>query len=137
MKKLILGCFVAIALTGCVTPSGDMLNNKFDSQQGVTQQNTGYYTGSIGPYTVTLKVNSDGTGYSCESMGNSQSDRYLKVKFSPDMVYFSNGGRFKLLSVNNTDMTIQNIYFGMNTQYKLSKDDTLSRAAPFCEKQFK
>lgn len=136
MKNILLG-FALISLVSCATPSGDMLNNKFDSAITTTQENIGYYTGSIGPYTATFKINSDGTGYYCESMGSNQTDHYLKAKFTTDMFYASNGGRFKIVENNKEKIIVQNIYFGINTKYTLIKDDSLSRSAPFCEKQFK
>lgn len=137
MKKILICLSIAISLSGCVTPSGDMLNNKFGNATPVAQKYTGFWTGQIGPYTSTIKLNPDGTGYSCESMGNNQTNHFVKIKVDNQYIYFSNGGRFKLLSISGENIDVQNIYMGMNTKYTFKKDDNLSNAAPYCEKEFK
>lgn len=53
------------------------------------------------------------------------------------MIYFSNGGKFKIAESKPDSITMQNIYFGMNTKYILKKDDLLTKAAPFCESRLK
>lgn len=130
MKKLLMFCWV-VGLVGCATPSGDMLNNKFFDVQTTPQEVTGFWTGAVGPYSTTIKLNADGSGTYCESFNNNE--HVMNLKISNDVMYTSNGARLKVQSINNQLAQFKNIYFGLNMEYKLYKDDDLSQASPFCK----
>lgn len=131
MKKLLLAGVIGFGLMGCATPSGDMLNNKFFDIQPSHQKVIGFWTGAVGPYSTTMKLNTDGSGVYCESFNNNE--HIMNLKMSNDVLYTSNGARLKVLSMDNQTAKFKNIYFGLNMEYKLYKDDNLSQASPFCK----
>ena len=133
MKKLLIAGVLGFGLIlgGCATPSGDMLNNKFFEIQPDRQVIAGFWTGAVGPYSTTIKLNADGSGVYCESFNNNE--HIMNLKISNNTLYISNGARLKVQAINNQVAQFKNIYFGLNMEYKLYKDDNLSQSSPFCK----
>jgi len=132
MKKILIAV-AAFYLTGCA--SDDMLNNKFPTIVTKPAENlAGVWTGALGPYISTLKINSDGSGYSCYSWNDKKSvDR---IKFDGANIYFQEGTRLQILSKNSAILKV-NAPYGFGKEYTYTRDDNLNQASPYCVKEIK
>ena len=67
MKTLFFCVSVVAAITGCASPSGDMLNNKFlvTKPTPPAKELIGFWTGAQGPFIVTIKLDESGNGIYC------------------------------------------------------------------------
>jgi len=132
MKKFLLA-ISAFSLAGCATD--DMLNNKFPTVVAKPAGDiSGLWTGALGPYISTLKINADGNGYSCYSWNEKKSvDR---VKFDGANIYFQEGTKLQVISKDRTTLKV-NAPYGFGKEYVYTRDESLSQASPYCVKELK
>lgn len=135
MKNILLIICSTILLQACVSPTNDMLNNKFVEVSPTSQTITGVWTGTMGPYLLSYKINSDGTGYSCYSYNTAEVTS--KIKINNDMIYLSDGTRLKIEKITNSDLLLKNFYLGLNKNYRFIKDDDFKNASDYCQKALK
>ena len=131
MKKLLIAAFVCLGLTGCVSPSGDMLNNNFTTILPNDKTLNGYWSGNNGPYLVTFKFNGDGTGLMCSSYNDKNT--LEKLKINNGVIYMQNGLKQTVLKSTETDLTLKVSYLGSAT-FNYTPDTNLTNASPYCEK---
>lgn len=131
MKKLLIAAFVCLGLTGCVSPSSDMLNNNFTTILPNDKTLNGYWSGNNGPYLVTFKFNGDGTGLMCSSYNDKNT--LEKLKINNGVIYMQNGLKQTILKSTNDELTLKVNYLGSAT-FNYKPDPRLTNASPYCEK---
>ena len=131
MKNILVLGFIVAGLVGCISPSGDMLNNNFTTIVPTDNSLNGYWSGNNGPYLVTFKFNGDGTGLMCSSYGDSNTLEKLKV--SNGVMYMQNGLKQTITKNTKDDLVLKVSYLGSAT-FNYTPDPKLTNASPYCEK---
>lgn len=135
MKKLITCCagIFAIVLTGCQSPVDDMMNNNFVTikPEPIPRGLAGTWSGSMGPYLVSMKWQADGHGLYCYSYGTA--DVLEKLKFSAGVIYNQSGTKLELKESKPESITVFTPYF-VGDSYILYSDPDYRNASPYCAK---
>ncbi|MBF7694173.1 J517_1871 family lipoprotein [Acinetobacter pollinis] len=123
MKKIILGCFIAIALTGCAT------TEDFFAIKPVPTSNIGLWTGAHNQISVaTLKLNNDGTGIICQDyMGTAKS---VSVKFYNNKIYTQDGSYWRFSELSPDTLKLD---YAIGGSYVLKKDTDGKMVTPACK----
>jgi hypothetical protein len=113
-------------------PTDDLLNNRYMErrQETVPVGVAGDWTGTMGPYLVTVRLAADGTGLMCSSYNTNNT--VINLKYAAGVLYFQDGTRMEIAKVGET-LAGKTPYFGSATT-KLYPDMGLSQAAPYCKK---
>lgn len=85
MKKII-SLSLIFSLSGCVTPTTQIINNKFSEVQPSIPSVSGIWTFSIDPNISTIRLDSDGNGILCED--TSGHIVLNKVKYANNMIIY-------------------------------------------------
>lgn len=127
MRKLLVASVVLLELTGCV---GLMMENRYmdKAAEPVPPGYSGAWTGTIGNYLSTIKLNPDGTGLVCNSWHTHNSVE--RLKYSAGAIYPQSGGSLNI-QVTGNQMTGK--LAGAGT-YRFVKDDDMIESAPYCQK---
>ena len=122
---------IPFLLVGCQSPLDDMMNNKFTSiiPESPPKQGVGIWTGTTGPYLVTMKLNQDGTGSYCYSYGTS--DVNQKIKFLNNQIYIQDGTKLSLEGVEHNSVQLNAKYYAGHKS-TLYSDNNLKEASSFC-----
>ncbi|WP_024694732.1 J517_1871 family lipoprotein [Pseudomonas syringae] len=126
---------VILTLTGCAMQS-DLANNNFPGIVPVAppEKLVGTWSGSVGYYLVTMRFNADGKGVMCSSWNGR--DSVMPLKYDGKQVRVSDSTRADVTDLSRSTFKLKvNYYFGAT--YTLYRDDSLSKAAPYCLKQLK
>ena len=130
MKNLILlGAFAA--LSGCVMPTDDLLNNRYMEHvpEAPPAGMAGDWTGTMGPYLLTLRIDQDGTGRMCSSY--LQNNSVNALKYAGGTLYYQDGTR-TAANYSSDTLTILAPYFNSQPS-RLVRDTGLKQAAPYCQ----
>lgn len=131
MKLALTGLLAAI-LAGCAIPDPmDMFHdNRFAEivPDPAPPEFVGTWTGSNGPYLMTVRINVDGTGLYCSTSG--VNDALGRIKIKGDHIYYPEGGRMAL-SMDGDVMVGAHDYQGAPAA-RFVRDDDLVEAAPYC-----
>lgn len=111
---------------------GASLENHFAeiTPKGPPQEYVGTWTGSAGPYLMTLRLGEDGRGLYCYSWHTR--DVVGNMKFDGELLRFQDGGKLKvrrdgaLLMTEFEDPSLPS--------YRLVQDPKLVEASPYCKK---
>lgn len=136
MKRKALLAISCLALFGCQSPIDDMMNNKFVTIKPQASPNNliGVWSGNMGPYLTSLKIDKDGTGFFCYSHGTS--DVIQKIKYNNDILHIQDGTKLNIAETANEILTMKSSYAGsQNTTF--IKDNDLLEASHFCAEKFK
>jgi len=131
-KHGLVAVFVA-ALAGCQSPMSDMMNNNFVAvtPQQVPEGLAGPWTGNMGPYLVTMKLQPDGYGLFCYSYGTA--DVLQKIKFLSGKIQIQDGTKLILKEQNPESITVYAPYAtGKDTL--LYTDPDYKNASGYCAK---
>jgi hypothetical protein len=130
MKKIYMLLSVIGMLSACVTT--DMMNNNFVavSAQPVPDNMASNWTGSIGPWLITFKLNSNGEGVYCYS-GATQNG-LQKTKINGNTILIQDGTKFNIVKRETDSMILKAPYYGMR-EHTIFKDKDLSKASIFCQ----
>jgi len=132
MKKIIL-LGVVILFGGCVTPSTQMINNKFSEVQPSTPSVSGIWTISIGSSISTIKLDSDGNGILCDDTNGHVV--FNKVKYANNMIYIQNGMTLEVKLLNK-DILESRITLSASTSNMVYKaDNDLNATSLKCAKE--
>jgi len=131
MKKIIL-LGVVILFGGCVTPSTQMINNKFSEVQPSTPSVSGIWTISIGPSISTIKLDSDGNGILCDDTGHVV---FNKVKYANNMIYIQNGMTLEVKRLNKDILEARLTLSASNSNMVYKADNDLKAASLKCAKE--
>ena len=133
--RLSLFLFAVALLSGC-TMHNDIQNNNFPAVVAVAPPANliGTWTGSIGYYLATIKIEPSGTGVMCASW--SGRDSLNAVKYDGKEVRFSDSSRTTVKKLEDKLLVLRaNYYFGAD--YTFHRDDELKQTAPYCIEKFK
>lgn len=131
MKKLIIIGVVGL-ISGCAA-SSDVMNNNFPAVvvTAPPANMVGTWTGSMGPYSTTIKVDSDGAGSMCYSWNGK--DVIARIKYSEGQIVVSDGSKLGVGEVTESIMQVKANYY-MGSSYTMYRDDELQIASPYCSK---
>lgn len=131
MKKLLLGGVLGFGLflSGCAM-NNDLLSGSFSTIEPKATDLSGYWSGSGGPWLVTVKFNSDGTGLMCQSYNGK--DILDKIKVVDDVIYNQNNLKLKITSKTSEGLTLKANYY-MGATFNFTPDPLLKNASPYCE----
>lgn len=121
-----------LALGGCAMPTGDMMDNKYMERiaEPAPAGMAGDWTGTMGPYLMSLRIGSNGAGVMCSAYNTNNSVNNLK--YSAGNLYFQDGTRMAA-QLSGENLIGTSPYFGSSTT-KLYKDPGFKQAAPYCSK---
>lgn len=130
MRTLLLIPLMA-TLGGCAMPTGDMTNNKYMERtaEAAPAGIAGDWTGTMGPYLLSMRIGSNGAGVMCSAYNTNNS--VMNLKYSSGTLYFQDGTRLTVQPSGNT-LVATSPYFGSATT-TLYKDQGFAQAAPFCK----
>lgn len=130
--RVLLGSVVFAVLSGCAMPTDDILNNNFVSvvPTAPPPELVGNWTGSSGPYLMTLVIHRDGTALSCHAWNERNS--VSRAKFRDGYIYMQDGTRMSFAS-SAGGVTATSSYSGSKPIHFVS-DPQLSASAPYCTK---
>lgn len=131
MKRIILGLFVGLGLVGCAA-TNDLINNQYMSTENTESNVVGNWTGNNGPYLVTYKFNSDGTGLTCYSYAGSNSVERFKI--NDGVLILQTGIKQTLESYTKEKLVLKANYYG-GTKFSYQPDPDLKLASPYCERE--
>lgn len=130
MHRVILAGIACVALAGCSLPTTDMMSNQYmdHSAEPVPAGMAGDWTGTSGPYLVTLRLNADGTGALCNSYGTSN---YLQAaKYQGGTLYVQDGARLGL--THSGDTIVGMAPYSGSKPIRFVRDEGLKEAPPYC-----
>ncbi len=135
MKKIIIAGLVGLGLvlSGCAM-NNDLLSGQFSSITPKPTNLSGYWSGSGGPWLVTVKFNSDGTGLMCQSYNGK--DILDKIKVVDDVIYNQNNLKLKVVSKTNEKLILKADYY-MGATFNFTPDPLLKNASLYCESALK
>jgi hypothetical protein len=129
--RIISILLAALLLAGCAAQQlNDMANNRFmdhDPEQ-VPAGMAGGWTGTAGPYLMTMRLQESGSGVLCNSYGASN---YLQaIKYSGGTIYIQDGTRLSVTLQGDTLAALAP-YMGAEP-IRFRRDANLAMAAPYC-----
>ncbi|WP_271407631.1 J517_1871 family lipoprotein [Pseudomonas sp. Q1-7] len=118
------------ALAGCTLPFDDLRNNDFVQvqPQPAPSDIAGVWTGTAGPYLMTLAINPDGTGSHCYTWG--ESNVLERIKFDGKQVRIQDGSRLKVY--RSGDQLVGQAPYTGSQPIKLVQDSNLANASIYC-----
>lgn len=123
---------IPLALAACASPYEDMLKNDFVLVEPKTPptEYVGTWSGSAGPYLMTLRISEDGRGQYCYSWHTR--DVIGNVKFDGSALRFQDGSR--LTPRRDGDSLLTQFEDPSLPSYRLVQDPNLVEASPYCKK---
>jgi hypothetical protein len=94
--RLVAAALMVLTVAGCALPPGDMTENRYsDVPPKLTNKAyAGLWTGTSGPYSMSLRIDADGRGVSCTSSAGAYS--VDTIKLAGDTLYFQDGSSMTL-----------------------------------------
>lgn len=132
MQKIIALSLVFL-LSGCVSPTAQMVNNKFNEERPSIPSISGIWTISIGPSISTIKLDSDGNGILCDD--TSGHVVFNKVKYANNMIYIENGMVLDVKILNKDIIEARTILSASNSNMIYKADNDLKAASLKCAKE--
>lgn len=132
MQKIIALSLVFL-LSGCVSPTAQMVNNKFNEERPSIPSISGIWTISIGPSISTIKLDSDGNGILCDD--TSGHVVFNKVKYANNMIYIENGMILDVKTLNKDIIEARTILSASNSNMIYKADNDLKAASLKCAKE--
>lgn len=136
MRILFLAFLAAAALVGCATPLDDLLEGGYSeaAAQPAPESLVGTWTGSMGPYLVTMVVEPDGTGRYCHSWN--EKNAVSRLKFDGRRLAFQDGSVASIIDLAPDKLVIHPDY-SHASRAALRPDPNLVEASPYCMKALK
>lgn len=132
MQKIIVLSLVFL-LSGCVSPTTQMANNKFSEVQPSIPPVSGIWTIAISPSISTIKLDSDGNGVLCDD--TSGHVVFNKVKYANNMIYIENGMVLEVKILNKDIIEARTILSASNSNMLYKADNDLQAASLKCAKE--
>jgi hypothetical protein len=119
-----------LALGGCAMPTGDMMDNKYMERtaEPVPAGVAGDWTGTMGPYLLSMRIGSNGAGVMCSAYHTNNA--VMNLKYSGGTLYFQDGTRLPIQPAGD-NLVGTSPYFG-SAKTTLYKDQGFAQAAPYC-----
>jgi len=130
MKAIPAAAAFAILAAGCTTPYEAMKNNRYGdvTPHTVPDEIAGTWTGTSGPYLMTVKLGQDGRGLSCASWQANESVN--NVKYAAGRLYFPDGMQMTVGAEGGQLVAVYD-QKGMEP-IRLNPDTELVEASPYC-----
>lgn len=132
MQKIIALSLVFL-LSGCVSPTTQMANNKFSEVQPSTPPVSGIWTISISPSISTIELDSDGNGVLCDDTRGHVV--FNKVKYANNMIYIENGMTLEVKLLNKDIFEARTILSASSSNMIYKADNDLKVASLKCVKE--
>lgn len=132
MKKIIY-LVSTVLLGGCVTPTTQIINNKFSEVQPSMPSVSGIWTFSIDPSISTIRLDSGGNGILCED--TSGHIVLNKVKYANNMIYIQNGMVLEVRLLNKDILEARTILSASTSNMIYEADNDLKAASLKCVKE--
>lgn len=132
MQKIIALSLVFL-LSGCISPTTQMVNNKFSQMQPSTPSVSGIWTISIDPSISTIKLEADGNGILCDD--TSGHVVFNKVKYANNMIYIENGMVLDVKILNKDIIEARTILSASSSNMIYKADNDLKAASLKCAKE--
>ncbi|CAI3101506.1 hypothetical protein MWMV2_MWMV2_00128 [Acinetobacter oleivorans] len=132
MQKIIALSLVFL-LSGCISPTNHMVNNKFNEEQSSMPLVSGIWTISIGPSISTIKLEADGNGILCDD--TSGHVVFNKVKYANNMIYIENGMILDVKTLNKDIIEARTILSASSSNMIYKADNDLKAASLKCVKE--
>jgi len=132
MQKIIALSLVFL-LSGCISPTTQMVNNKFSQIQPSTPSVSGIWTILIGPSISTIKLEADGNGILCDD--TSGHVVFNKVKYANNMIYIENGMVLDVKILNKDIIEARTILSASSSNMIYKADNDLKAASLECAKE--
>lgn len=132
MQKIIALSLVFL-LSGCVSPTTQMANNKFSEVQPSTPPVSGIWTISISPSLSTIKLDSDGNGILCDDTNGHVV--FNKVKYANNMIYIENGMILDVKTLNKYIIEARTILSASSSNMIYKADNDLKATSLKCAKE--
>ncbi|MCU4562058.1 J517_1871 family lipoprotein [Acinetobacter sp. WU_MDCI_Abxc222] len=132
MKKIIY-LVSTVLLGGCVTPTTQIINNKFSEIQPSIPSVSGIWTFSIDPSISTIRLDSDGNGILCED--TSGHIVLNKAKYANNMIYIQNGMVLEVRLLNKDILEARTILSASTSNMIYEADNDLKAASLKCVKE--
>ncbi|MEO1892514.1 MAG: J517_1871 family lipoprotein [Alcanivorax sp.] len=131
MKHFLMAVAAAAALIGCATPLDGLLDSRYSEVRPAPapSQMVGTWTGNMGPYLLTLQVESDGTGLYCYSWNEKHAVN--RLKYDGERLVFQDGARAEVVSASSEKLVLRPSY-EHSSESVLRDDQELREASPFC-----
>lgn len=126
MKKII-SLSLIFSLSGCVSPTTQMTNNKFSEIQPSIPLVSGVWTISIGPSISTIKLDADGNGILCDD--TSGHVVFNKVKYFNNIIYLQNGMVLEVKFLNKDILEARTILSASTSNMIYKADNDLKAAS--------
>ena len=119
-------------LAGCAMPTSDLLDNQYMARvaEPVPAGTAGEWTGTMGPYLMSLRIEASGAGIVCSSYNTTNTVGNLK--YSGGNLYFQDGTRAEIRPAGDT-LALTSPYFG-KSRSTFYRDPGLAQAAPYCKR---
>ncbi|MEB7641765.1 J517_1871 family lipoprotein [Acinetobacter pittii] len=132
MKKIIY-LVSTVLLGGCVTPTTQIINNKFSEVQPSIPSVSGIWTFSIDPNISTIRLDSNGNGILCED--TSSHVVLNKVKYANNMIYIQNDMVLEVRLLNKDILEARTILSASTSNMIYEADNDLKAASLKCVKE--
>lgn len=122
-------------LSACVAPYEAMKNNQYSQidPSSPPQEIVGTWTGTSGPYLMTIRVDQDGRGLYCSSWHTNESINNLK--YSGGRLYFPDG--MTMTAATEGGQLIASYDQKGVPPVRLSRDGNLVEASPYCKEKLR
>lgn len=133
MKHFLMAVAAAAALIGCATPLDGLLDSRYSEVRPAPapSQMVGTWTGNMGPYLLTLQVESDGTGLYCYSWNEKHAVN--RMKYDGEGLVFQDGSMASIIDLVPDKLIIRPDY-SHASRATLRPDEGLVEASPYCAK---
>lgn len=133
MRLVLVAAIVLLGLTGCAGPMDDLLGGRYSEVDPMPARPglTGMWTGSMGPYLVTLEVEPDGTGLYCYSWNEKHAVN--RLKYDGERLVFQDGSMASIIDLVPDKLIIRPDY-SHASRATLRPDEGLVEASPYCAK---
>ena len=131
MRILFLAFLATGALVGCATPLDDLLEGGYSEAEARPAPETlvGTWTGSMGPYLVTMVVEPDGTGRYCHSWNDKNA--VSRLKYDGERFVFQDGAKAEVAS-SSSDKMVLRLSYKHAGESVLRDDQGLAETSPYC-----
>lgn len=137
MRKLIGTLLTAAAISGCAGSYESAMENRFfDTDKAPPASGlVGVWTGGFSMGVITLKIDADGGGLSCSSMGSNNS--IYQLKHNAGRLYFQAGSHVTLQQQGDGLIAVYPPMMGTQTEIKMLRDPHLDNASPYCQENMR
>lgn len=129
MRAAVLALALAL-LAGCAMQR-DIMQNDFVglAPQSPPADIVGTWSGSMGPYLVTMRIKPDGRGVMCSSYNDTNS--MARIKFFDGRIHAQSGAQVGIKSVADASMVLHTGYY-MGRDDQFYRDKHLKSASIYC-----